>query len=171
MKKEKDFDGDKMGVNPFVSGDFKIVVKTFLDFKELKPDAEGMLLPKETVYEYEKFVKVYVGNKKKNEEADAGVGCLNEYGAALFTWILFKLTAGQDWFVLNRQDYMEDRGISSVNTFKKGLNDLSLKGVIAPVTAHRGYYWINPRFFFCGSRINKYPKNVVEYEPKRRELK
>ena len=166
MTKVKDIDEKKLGANPFTIGDFKILVRKRLDYEKLSKDEDGVYLPSENEYEQEKIVKLYVSQKKLNKALDVGVDSLNALGCELFFWIAGRLIAGQDYFFLDKNAFMKDKGIASVNTYKKGLNDLIAKGIIQPNLIYKGIYWINPKFVFCGSRVNKYPENVVEYKPK-----
>jgi len=163
----KDIDEKKLGANPFVNGDFKIFVRKSLNYEKLSKDNDGDYLPTEDTLEQEKIVKLYVSQKKLNKEMNVGVDSLSALGCELFFWITSRLIAGDDYFFLDKKRYMKEKNISSVNTYKKALNDLIAKSIIQPNTIVRGIYWINPKFFFCGSRINKFPKNVVEYQPKK----
>lgn len=162
----KEIDRKELGSNPFVSGDFKVVVRKLLDFEKLKKDDEGDWLPTENIMEQEKFVKIYTSDKRWKKSEDVGIENLNEYGLGLFFWLMFRLKSGEDWVYLDKEDFMKDRGIGSINTFKKALTELLKKNIICAIVGCRGYYWINPKFFFMGSRINAFPKNVVEYKPK-----
>lgn len=155
------------GSNPFVGGDFKIKVRKTLDFNKLKYDG-GDLIPTELIMEQERYVKMYCGDKRQKKKDNEGLEYLTD-GLPLFMWIAMKIEAGSDYVFLDKKAYMKAKGITSDNTYRKALYDICCRGVITPVTAKgaRGYYWINPRFFFCGSRVNKYPDNVEEYKPKK----
>ena len=65
------------------------------------------------------------------------------------------------------QRFMEENHIKSVNTYKTGLEELIRYNLLCPTSeAKKGYYWINPRLFFCGNRPNKYPNNIEIYSTK-----
>ncbi len=57
---------------------------------------------------------------------------------------------------------MKEANITSINTYKKGLNDLIRYGVVSQTTI-KDTFWINPEFFFKGSRTGKYPDKILKY--------
>ena len=79
---------------------------------------------------------------------------------SLYIHILYELEYGCDYIEINVKRYMKENNISSINTYKDAVKQLSRYLIIYP-SVIKGVYWINPKLFFAGSRVNKYPKNVV----------
>ncbi len=168
MTKEEEID-KQLEPNPFVIGDFRIIVRKILDHEKfIKSD--DIWLPYEDSMEQDKVVRIYVSNKKLSKEMNVGVERLNSSALELFFWIVFRIKAGHDWVFINRKTYMDEKGIKSVNTCKGAIKDLIIHGLIRPSVKLKHYYFINPKFFFCGSRVNKYPNNVIEYEVKKKDV-
>ena len=55
---------------------------------------------------------------------------------------------------------MEECNVS-INTTEEAIKELIKASIIIP-TVVKGVYWINPRFFFKGSRIEKYKDYLTE---------
>ncbi|HMT02786.1 MAG TPA: hypothetical protein PKD00_05670 [Burkholderiales bacterium] len=72
----------------------------------------------------------------------------------LYLWFIYVLTPGKDYVYLNRKLYMEESGISSINTIKTALSGLIDNKIIA-ISPVKDYY-INPLYFYSGNRVKKY---------------
>ena len=73
----------------------------------------------------------------------------------LYLWFIYVLTVGEDYVYLNKKLYMQESGISSINTIKTALSGLIDNKIIA-VSPVKDYYYINPLYFYAGDRIKKY---------------
>lgn len=149
-----------LGGNPLTATNFTIYVRKV---KRAHKGTKGEHIAVEVELEVEKFVKVYAGAGNRTKMGELGVAA-----KTLFLWLIYELDSGKDYIWVNVDRYMDEMGINSVNTYKTAIAELVKKQFMA-VSLIRDVYWINPRLFFCGSRVNKYSDNVVEYESKKKE--
>lgn len=145
--------------NPLAGIDFKIIVNLRVVEGTFIKDGEE-LLPKEIELEKENITKVYT--KPENRKVMIGLSAGSQ---RLFLWIAYELEHGRDYLWINKKRYMAESGITSINTYKRAIAELVRYNLIA-VSLLKDVFWINPRLFFAGSRINKYPSHVEVYEPK-----
>jgi len=151
-------DETKLTRNPLVASDFTIFINKIKDKSAFIKDEDGIWLPKEVDVEKENITKLYT--KAENRLL---IAHLTPKARSLYIWLAYEIECGKDYLWLNQKRYMEEFK-ESLNTFKAAREELCEFLVIYP-TLEKEYYWINPRLFFCGSRIAKYSKDVVEYEP------
>lgn len=145
---------DKIGKNPFTEGlEIKVVKKSFnvlnrFDEKDLK-EYELEVVPYTKVFEF-------TGNRQQVN--DLPVRCKEMY-----LWLIHVIKNGQDIIHIDRVRYMNKMGIGSINTFKEAVRGLCENLYIYPHAnpSLKDVFWINPRFIFKGSRLTKYPDNVV----------
>lgn len=152
-------DEDVLGLNPLVDADFHIWVRRIIDSKKLKLEGD-ILVPVEIELEQQEYVKVYMSADNRKV-----VGLLSKKAKSLLFWILYRLESGKDYIWINRRQYMEDCFVSSYNTYKSAVRELIRCNILC-FSVIRDVYWINPRFFFNGSRVNKYPLKVKDYREK-----
>lgn len=62
---------------------------------------------------------------------------------------------------LNPAKVMEQIMVKDITTYRKCLQDLTIHMFVTP-TLCEDVFWINPVFFFNGSRIEKYKHKIVE---------
>jgi len=154
-KIKPEIDEDKLGLNPLVEEagtDFVIPVrKTIrdvtnkfgdLDLSEFQREAT----PFTKVFETAGFRARMVGLPIRAKE--------------MMLHIIHSLESGQEYIWINRQLYMSENGIKSVNTYKSAIEALSLRRYVCPHIKIKDLLWINPKHFFKGDRISKYPKNI-----------
>lgn len=146
--------------NPLVGESFKIIVRKMIEGGKYRQDGD-VLIPLEVEVEKEDYVKVYV--KPENRKI---INALTDTSKRLYIWIMYNIEHGSDWIWINKKLFMSEVHISSLNTYKKAVEELARYNLIH-FTAIKDVFWINPRLFFAGSRVNKYPKNVEYYEPKK----
>lgn len=152
-------DESKLIANPLAGADFKILINRITDGNSFVQDKDGIMLPRQMDLEKEEYTKLYT--KSENRLI---VSKLSSNAQRLYIWIAYELECGKDFIWINKKRFMEENDIKSVNTFKSGLEELCRYLLIYPtLEVKNGYYWINPRLFFCGSRPNKYPNNVELY--------
>lgn len=147
---------EKLGLNPLITN-LRIEVAKRTDYSKLTY-VDDAFLPVELEMERGKIVKVYAS--AKNREV---VACLNAAAQRLMFWVAFELKPGKDYIQLNKDRFMKENAITSVNTYKSAFATLVRSNILA-LTVEKNVFWINPEYFFCGSRINKYPDRVVEYK-------
>lgn len=153
--------GNKL--NPLVLADsLKVSVSTVTNNKLLTFDGEDYL-PSEYTLGRDEYTKLYTSSQNRKL-----ITALGNSAKSLFLFVLYSLQSGQDWLKINRDRYMAENSVGSINTYKSALSELLKANILREVEGHKGHYWINPRLFFCGSRINKYPDNVVVYQPKKK---
>lgn len=81
---------------------------------------------------------------------------------SLFLWLMYDITTGDEVIWINSIRYMKESSVA-INTFKKSITELCKAAVIYPIENLQNMYWLNPRLFFKGSRVKKYPDNLVDY--------
>lgn len=155
MSKEKiklELTKENMGVNPFIDGLTIFVTKS--THKVLnKFDSKDV---KERDLESTPYTKVFEVNGDRKQMAELPIR-----SKELYLWMIHTIKSSQDLVWIDKKAYMKLMGISSVNTYKVAVNGLSDGLYIYPHYKIKDVFWINPHFFFKGSRINKYPKNIV----------
>lgn len=143
-------------INPLTSQDFKILVRNLTVKGSFSKDGEGDWLP--TGYNVEQAVVTKFYHSTDNRLV---VSALSGGAKSLLLWLMYEIASGKDYVWVNKQRYMKENGISSLNTYKDAIKQLAASLIITP-TVYADVYWINPRVFFSGSRIAKYPQYVQE---------
>ena len=146
---------EDIGYNPMVNDEFIILVNKVVAKNSYKIGNEGELIPVEVNMESEAFTKVYT-----KAEYRIYVANLSDCALRLWVHLVFECDSGEDVIKINTNRYMKENHIKSINTYKTAIKELHRYLFICP-SVIKGVYWINPRLFFAGSRVNKYPKNVV----------
>lgn len=144
---------DGMGINPFI-GNLSIYVTR---------RKQGVInkFGDEDIKEYDLEVMPYT--KVFDIAGDVKQICeLPIRSQQMYLYLIHSLKSAQDYVCIDRVKYMKQMKIGSVNTFKVAIRGLSSGSYIYPHYKIRDVYWINPHYFFRGSRINKYPDNLVE---------
>lgn len=157
--KKPNIDPEKLKYNPLIKEDFKIVVNKMIDDKSFKREGE-LLVHSNYELEKEDITKVYTNPLYRKL-----ISTLSSRAKSLFLWILYELDSGKDYLWINKHRYMEENGLSSINTYKESIADLTVPNIICP-TIYPDVYWINPRYFFSGNRMNKYKEHIEYYKPK-----
>jgi len=153
-KTKPDLSPEKIGKNPFIEGlEIQAVKKSFTVINKFE---------KEDVREFElekvPYTKVFdvKGNRKDVNE-------LPIRSKELYLWLIHVIEPSQDIIWIDRVLYMSRMGIKSLNTYKEAIKVLCDNVYIYAHAnpAFKEVYWINPKFIFKGSRLNKYPNNIV----------
>ena len=84
---------------------------------------------------------------------------LTDNAKALFLWLMFKIDYSEDFVELKTRQLEFDLGRRN-DSIRKAIDELVSAGIIA-LTNIKNVYWINPLFFFKGSRIKKYPNSQI----------
>jgi len=131
-----------LGVNPFLSNFEILAVKS--------NNTEYSV-----IVEQDKKVNVYVEDVYRKTVAE-----LTNNGKSLFLYIMYKLESNKDYITINKDKYMIENNITSLNTFKSSVSELKRLAIISDVATKKWTYWINPRFFFNGNRAEKFSNHV-----------
>lgn len=145
----------KAGLNPFTIGltiyTYKKQKKVLNKFKE-----EDV---KEFDLEATPYTKVFEVNGTRKQVSDLPIR-----SKELYLYLIHAVKVGQDCIFIDRVSYMKMMGIKSLNTFKQAITGLCA-GLYtqrhSDLDNFRDVLWINPHYFFKGSRINKYPDQVI----------
>jgi hypothetical protein len=148
------FTQEDLGINPCVSS-LKISVYEREIKNELEKQSDGSYLPKKILFESTPKTSVYTTTEHRKIISNCSSASRD-----LFLWLLYETHTKEDYIWINKDRYMKEWGVS-LNTYKKALNGL-IRYALLVRTIVSGVYWINPEFFFKGSRIEKYPKNIVK---------
>jgi hypothetical protein len=149
-------DFDNLGVNPLAES-LKVNVTRVYDSSKLKADKDGIMLPVWHDLERQQCVKLFY-----SPTAKLIISKLKPAGKDLLYYILYNLDGGCDYIVLDKDKYMRMHDVHSVNTYKKAIAELCKVGLIYPnVSYPKLVFWINPNYFFSGSRTTKYSNKVV----------
>lgn len=160
MIKKPKIDPSMFLSNPLINTDFKVEVIRFSDKGSFRTDGD-IHVPNVLELEKESITKVYTKMEHRLFMSRLSVGA-----KSLFLWLIYEVDSGEDYLWINKVRYMSETGIRSVNTYKTAVDELSRNLFIYPSLV-RDVYWINPRLFFCGSRVKKYKGHVVVYRTKR----
>lgn len=153
--KKPEITEEKMGLNPFLSK-LSIPVNKVTFEKQFYRDKEsGIVLPVEKELEVENSCKVYVDKERRLTM----IG-LSARAKDLLLWIIYETDNSSEWIWINKHRYMKEGGVSSINTYKGALVELIKTGYLL-ASVIKDVYWINPRYFFNGNRVNKFPNNIV----------
>lgn len=147
--------------NPFLST-LVIPATSRLSFEEfLEADKEGFRGPKPQLLDRSPHVKFFL-----DSDALPVVNMLSECAKSLFIYILTQMRYAKDYVKIDAKAYGAVTGVRSRTTLAKAKSELYRLRFIEP-TAVRSIYFINPAYFFCGSRTRKFRKNTkVTYTEK-----
>lgn len=160
MKRNKKplIDPERFVRNPLVGEDFKILVNRKRDGKTFYKDKDGDWLPREYDLERSRSTKVYIERDHR-----LIVSKLHAPAQRLYLWLMYELDPAKDYLWINKYRYMEENEITSLNTYKAGVEELARCLFICPSFV-KDVYWVNPKLIFSGSRVNKYPDKISVIE-------
>ena len=160
-KKPEDFDRkkpeitrEKLGNNLFLSN-LKIPVNKMVLPGRFTVDKDGDILPAEQEFERDTYSRVY-----NDADRRLKMSKLSPRATDLLMWVIYEADIGLDYIWINRLRYMKEKRVRAYNTYKEALNELCRNEFLA-ITTIQSVYWINPYFFFNGSRSNAFPNNVI----------
>ena len=88
----------------------------------------------------------------RSPEHRKSLTALTPRASELLLWLMQEVPQGKDHFWLNAQNYMQEKGISSYNTYNSAVNCLVKARYIARVHTPTNVFWINLHFFYNGDR-------------------
>jgi hypothetical protein len=166
---------NKLSVLLIIEGDYTIESLLHSHFYNYKKSGEWFEIPMEMIntktiidilkgiskiegLDNTQFTKVYCSPENRKIR-----NAFSLRAKEMYLWLLDEIEYGKDYIWINKDRYMKEMNISSMNTYKDALNELIRYGHLTE-TITKGVYWINPEFFFKGNRVTKYPKKVrVQY--------
>jgi hypothetical protein len=152
---------DKLGPNPFEQNLEVWINKRFKKVKNTFGEDDYI----ETQLEKTPYTKLYEAPlPEKATEVDK----LPIRSKELYLHILHHIKPGKDWIWIDRVKYMDTMNIKALNTFKDAIGELAVGGYVSKHGIIIDLLWINPHFFFKGSRINKY-KNRVRWDEQKKK--
>lgn len=129
-------------------------------YKKEEKDGESMVVPNLVKLEKTPITKVFTSPERRKT-----IAMLPPGPSKLWLWVQQELEYGKDYICINRDRYMAESGIKSINTYKDALGGLLRTGLLS-LTLIPGVYWIDADMVFQGDRIKKYSaQTVVEEKP------
>ncbi len=147
----------ELGANPFLSG-LEIAVTKKINKVINKFGEEDI---REFDLEATPYTKLF-----QVKDARVQVSDLPLRSKELYLHILHTIKPTKDYIWIDRVSYMGEMRIKALNTFKDAIKELALGGYVSRHESVPDLLWINPHFFFKGSRINKFKSNLKHKEVK-----
>lgn len=146
-----------VGKNPFANVNRLVIEATEITDGKRLSDHDGIYLPVTNKVEYRTHLHVFTRTK----DYKATIDRLSSAGKGLYLYIQSRLEPSLDYITINKEYYMLSNNVGSINTVRKAINNLIDNDIIIKMGTYSDTFWINPVFLFCGSRINKFPNNVI----------
>ena len=154
---------EDLGINPHI--DKLLIPINRVTLADRYKRDEDVLVNDEMDLEDTPFSKVYASSDCKS-----AIYKMPSRAKELYLWLVYEVSSGDDNIWLNRNRFMKENKVS-LNTFKVAVMDLISRGIIS-YTIVKDVYWINPHYFFRGSRVAKFPKNLdLKIDPGTRRKK
>lgn len=148
------FEEDELGINPFLSS-LEIPVSKIKSDDRFTKDGE-LWYKANFEFDADNSCKVFSDSVRRLKMVK-----LSARGKDLLLWLVFEADKGKDYVWLNKDRYMEECKISSMNTYRSAVNDL-IRNAYINRTVVTDIFWINPTLFYNGNRIKAFPDNVKE---------
>lgn len=157
-----EFEPNNLGKNNFVHNSFiipfaKLRTKAVIE-EGKKEDGSPNFVRYKPEVEYLNYVKVFNLEVSTSEVISLGLRAKE-----LLLYVIYNLRIAQDFVVIDRKLYMELHKIKTEPTYLGAVKELVKLGFIAPTADIRDVFWINPFYFFSGSRLKKFPGNKILY--------
>jgi len=148
------FDPEQLTQNPF-SYSLIIEVTKRTDSGKFKLSHDGVMIPISQLLERQQTTKIY------HCAGITDMVCnLSDKAMRLYMYIIHQLNSNEDYIKINYKLYMTKCNIKDKRTYNDAVKELIRYNFIAS-TGFDNVFWINPNLIFSGSRITKYPDNVV----------
>lgn len=153
---------EELGENPLLNS-LEILVNRVKSDNAYKAHGAGkddvVFTPANYDYEAVPFCKVFADATRRKD-----IVKLTNRAQGLLMWIFFEIKAGKDFLWINKERYMEENEIGSLNTYKSAVNELVMTKYLSK-TIKPDTYWINPHYFFLGDRLKAFPDKIkIRYE-------
>lgn len=156
IKKKPVLDSSMLGVNPFTK---KLSIPVNRMYKKVMNKFGNSDLEVKD-WEATKYTRVFEVRGYKDKMV-----ALPIRSKEMLLWLIHNIDVAVDFIRIDRVDYMKKHKIKSLNTFKDAAKELSGEDkYIMPCEGKpsevKDVFWINPHYFFKGSRALKYPELV-----------
>lgn len=145
---------DELGINPFVTT-LKVVVNKFKSDDKFKKEDYDVWVKADFEFESVPYCKLFADADRRKVMA-----LLSPRSKDLLMWVLYEVKKGKDYLWINKERYMEESTIASINTYKSAVKELVMKGYLNK-TVVKDTYWINPHYFYNGNRLKNYADKVI----------
>lgn len=142
----------ELGKNPFLVG-LEVPVNKVKSEDRYKQDGE-LWFKSDYEYDADPHCKIFVDKARRLATVE-----LSPRTKDLLLWVMYEAKAGKDWLWINKDRYMEESSVSSLNTYRGAVKELIKFGFLNK-TIVSDTYWLNPMYFFHGSRIKAFPDNI-----------
>ncbi len=147
------FEYENLGINPCTLT-LEVPIRKLIKKNQFEKDKiDDIFLNVEVTVEATLYTKMYI-----TADLRKIVSKLTPSAKELYLWIMYEIEAGEEALWINKVRFMLENS-TSLNTYKKAIDELHKKAFIASTTV-KDVYWINPNFFFKGDRVKKYPTKV-----------
>ena len=153
MKALPKFNKDELINNPFVKP-LLIDVTEITSSDTFELSEEGTFVNK--IFYQEKVQKIELYYTKGVGDL---VAKLSDKAQRLLFHIFYTLDRGKDYTQLNQEHFSRRNNVKSDSTYYNAIKELTMHGFITR-TQFPTVYWINPEYFFPGSRVRKFPDNL-----------
>lgn len=157
------FDEKKIGKNPFAAS-LSVYINEVVEEKNMY-DSDGVLdavivqvgeKRKLSFWlERDKYVKFF-----KTSDIRKSLCGLKPNTVKFLVWCSMEVNTGKDYVVINIDRCKEECSFNH-NTYNSCCKDLIDAGFLAK-TKHSNVFWVNPKYFFSGNRMRKFPENVIQ---------
>ena len=151
IKKPK-FTTQDLGNNPFLQSLTIPVME--LSFKDTYVKDEDVWLQASKIVDTTHSCRLFTSSELRKFTNN-----LSLRSKELLLWIMYDINYSEDFLWLNKKRYMEEVGITAINTYKAAVKELVRYGYLG-LTVVPDVFWINPLFFFKGDRVKAFPKNL-----------
>lgn len=145
---------ERLGKNPFLRK-LEIKVNTVPKYGQYEKDKDGEYYTVQLELESDSYCRVYTDSERRLE-----MSVLSARAKDLLLWMIYETEAGCEWIWVNNKRYMRESSVKAYNTYKNALRELLMADFIQ-ATVIQNAYWINPHYFFNGSRANAFPDKIV----------
>ncbi len=154
--KRPKFTEEDLGENPLIES-FAVKVREVTQGTVVQ---DGQRVLNNVLFEATPYTKIFT-NTIDGVMPRKKVTNLNDKAQRLYLWLIYEIDSGKDYIWINQARYMEEQGIKSINTYKDAIRELVMNKFLA-ISVVKSVYWINPAYFFKGSRINKYEDKIIK---------
>jgi hypothetical protein len=166
---KKEIRNKKLEKNPFITDNFEIVIfeiASNVSYRNVSPEGEDPIwLPNIEDRESDTYVRFYL--------KDAGdIDSLPINSQAILWWVLRETVAGRDHVLINVGRCLKVRNIS-MSTYRRAMKGLEDGGFLEKIKSFgelgEDVYWMNPKYFFNGSRVKKYKNKTIKHDKRKKD--
>ena len=140
-------------MNPFLDG-FVINVNEGISKTMFKLDADGNYVRFVSLYDSQRSVRAFVSKESRLKKMALGVNAMK-----LLVWIQEELDYSKSWVWIDAVRYRREAKVKSLTTLRTAINEL-VEAEFIERHEKTEQYWINPAYYFCGSRVKQFKDNL-----------